>query len=115
MRIINPLPTFSPSPAAPTPSAPDRENVAALERSVQSMRVTLARLEERLGQLESAPAPVTAPEPVAPVSTLGRAIPAAPTPIPVAQVNWDPEMVRKNLLWKMWQYLNDEERPDQAV
>ena len=98
MRIIS-APVVSPidSPSAP---AADVERVTALERIVQSLQEKILALEGRLHRQESAPPPI-------PASTPRRISPG--------EVTWDAEAVKKNLLAKMWKYLNDDPRPPKAV
>ncbi len=75
--------------------------MGSLEKITASILQKLQTLDERMSDLEKAPqAPVTASAP-APAPA-----PEA-TPTPRLEIHVDAEAVKKNLLAKMWTYLND--------
>lgn len=104
MRILHipDQPSAEPAVAAPPPVF-DTERVAALERFIRSLQEKIRDLEERLRSLE------TAPQQEAPIAP-----PMRPR-MPIAEVTWDADSVKKNLLARMWKYLNDDDRPAKAV
>jgi len=96
---------------APGAPAMDLERIAALEQAAQSLQDKIRGLESRLQKVETIPpavSSVTSPTP----APAGVPIPQR---LPPTEVTWDAEAVKKNLLAKMWKYLNDDERPSKAV
>jgi len=100
MRIIHPQ---NPETAAPPPPATlletfDAGRVDTLEKIVSTLLQRLQSVEERIKALESEPA--ARPE----ISEV-----PAPSPAPSASiVTFDSDAMKKNLLDKMWKYLNDQ-------
>ena len=87
-------------------SPQDPERVAALERTVQALRTKIQDMKARLQTLENAPVRKAIPQ--ASAST------AAARPVTEASpLNAD--AIKKNLLAKMWKYLNDDDRPAKAA
>ncbi len=114
MRILNtPAPAVPPTGGSPQLGTPafDVERVSALERVVQSFREKIRDLEERLHVFEAAP---KATEPAFKPATTPAPAPR-PTRSPLPEVALDAEAFKKNLLPKMWKYLNDDERPAKTI
>ena len=112
MRILN-IPEITipatearvPAPSAPQAPSLDPQRVDVLENVAKSVLEKIQALEERIRELEQmqkspipSPIPTPAPEPPA-------------VAIPLAVVNVDSGAVKKNLMDKMWKYLNDERPP----
>jgi hypothetical protein len=100
MRILN----------TPTPAL-DLERVAVLERMVQSIREKMRNLEERFQTFERVPKTV---EPAVKPAT-APVLELRPVRPPLPEATLDAEAFKKNLLAKMWKYLNDDERPAKAA
>jgi len=101
-----------PAPAVPlavlTPAL-DPERVIILERVVKSLHEKIISLEERLQKLEQIPKAESA-------ARVAAAVPIPqPLPAPASAVVIDADAVKKNLLAKMWQYLNDKEQPAKPI
>ncbi len=134
MRIL-PIPEISvpasdqvplPSAATPAPQAPssvDRKRLQSLEQIAEHISEKLESMEARMSILEKSqpllsqanppvpPAPAqSAPERPAPLATA----PAEATPIAKTTLSLNTEAVKKNLLAKMWKYMNDEQ-PSRAA
>ena len=114
MRILHiPEITVPATAAAPVPSSPsiDPERVDVLESVAKSVLEKIQALEERvraLEQIQTAPAPAPAPDPT-PVSSPKPEPPIMRTP--QVSVIVDAQVVNKNLMEKMWKYLNNEQPP----
>ena len=101
MRILNipeaTAPTQAATPPAPVSSGPEVERVEALENVAKSILEKMQAMEERVKLLESSSPAVSGP-----TKTLGgdgvRKLPP---------VTMDADALKKNLLIKMWNYLND--------
>jgi hypothetical protein len=80
----------------------DTGRLEILEKMASSILKRIQDIEERIKALESpqTDAPKSKPE-------IQNAVPAAP-PTSEAVVRLDADAVKKNLLDKMWKYLNDE-------
>jgi hypothetical protein len=108
MRILNiPEITVPTGAATPAPASPSRdpERVVALENVAKSALEKIQALEARVRALEQTQkAAIPTPEPSV------KPVPQA-TPIPLAAISVDTEAVKKQLLEKMWKYLNDERLP----
>ena len=110
MRILH-----SPDVSAVTAALPLRQNPAvpaeSWERLVDALREKIRGLEERLQALEQAPKRM--PPAIEPAPTLASPPHAARLPHP--ELTLDAEAFKKNLLTKMWKYLNDDERPAKEI
>jgi|SRR5882724_8101581 len=96
--------TTEPAVTAEPPVRQPAVTAEHFERIVSALHEKIRQLEERLHTLEQTPkvmpASVPAPAPVRP---------------PISPVTVDAEAFKKNLLNKMWKYLQDDERPSKTV
>ncbi len=115
MRILN-IPEIEVAGAEASQPAPqaappvDQERMDSLENIAKSILKKLDNMEERIEALEKArmavvpmAKPQAAPAPVAPAPAVEKT-PAAKTPITL-----NTDAVKKNLLDKMWKYMNNDE------
>jgi hypothetical protein len=105
MRILqnSNVPLHEPASASAQASSGDPERLDALEKVATTILQRIQVLEKRIETLEAAPqtteaSPLMTPEPA----------PIAPTTTPPADIRIDPAALKKDLLSKMWTYLNEE-------